>query len=166
MAGARHLLAAGRGVILALDCGTNTGAAIRGADGRIALSTPTFDDRGGYGLRYLKFRVWLTETKNRLGGIDAVFYEKITFAANVRSARLMWGMEAHLCAWCEHHQIPYVGVNVSTLKLFMTGNGKAKKPEVVASARARGFAPSNDNEADALAALLWGMEQIDWSVAA
>lgn len=148
----------GRGVILALDCGTNTGAAIRDADARISLDTPVFDSRGGYGLRYLKFRVWLTDTKNRLGGIDHVFYERITFAANVRSARIMWGMEAHLACWCEHHRIPYIGVEVKTLKSYATGNGNAKKPEMIAAAKALGFDPSNDNEADALHLLRYGAD--------
>lgn len=150
----------GRGVILALDCGTNTGAAIRNADGGITLSTPEFDNRGGYGFRYLRFRVWLTETKNRLGGIDAIFYERITFAANVRSARIMWGMEATLCAWCEHHRIPYRGVEVSTIKLAATGYGKAKKPAMIAAAQALGFDPRNDNEADALHLLRYGLDEM------
>jgi hypothetical protein len=149
----------GRGaVVLALDCGTNTGCAIMDADGKITLSTPMFEARGGYGLRYLKFRVWLTDTKNRLGGIDRVFYERITFAANVRSARLMWSMEAHLTCWCEHHKIPYEGFEVKTIKSAATGNGNATKESMIAAARKLGFNPNNDNEADALHVLRFGLD--------
>ena len=47
--------------------------------------------------------------------------------------------------------IPYVEVAPTTLKKFATGTGKAKKPEVIASAiRRLGYERHDDNEADAL----------------
>lgn len=51
-------------------------------------------------------------------------------------------------------QIPIVReVNVSSVKKHWTGNGRAKKFEMIDAARARGFAPRTDDEADALAAM-------------
>jgi len=38
------------------------------------------------------------------------------------------------------------------------GKGNASKDEMVASARARGHLPADDNEADALALLHWAIE--------
>lgn len=47
--------------------------------------------------------------------------------------------------------MPYQGVPVGTIKRFASGKGNAGKDAVIAAMRARGFAPSDDNEADALA---------------
>ncbi len=37
----------------------------------------------------------------------------------------------------------------------MTGKGNADKAAMIAAIRARGFRPTDDNEADAIALLLW-----------
>ena len=47
---------------------------------------------------------------------------------------------------------------VGTIKRFIAGKGNADKDAVIAAVRARGFAPADDNEADALAILLWAIE--------
>ncbi len=50
-------------------------------------------------------------------------------------------------------------LHLSTVKKHFTGSGKAKKPDMIAAAQARGWAPTDDNQADALAVLccgLWG----------
>ena len=55
-------------------------------------------------------------------------------------------------------RIPYQGVPVGTIKRFIAGKGNADKDAVIAAIRARGFEPADDNEADALAILLWAIE--------
>ena len=65
---------------------------------------------------------------------------------------------ATLTAWCEREGIAYQGVPVGTIKRFATGKGNAGKDAVMAAVRARGFSPADDNEADAIAILLWVME--------
>ena len=67
----------------------------------------------------------------------------------------------HLTAWCEHHNIPYQGVPVGTIKKHATGKGNAGKDEMIAAIRARGHTPGDDNEADALALLHWAIAQHD-----
>jgi Holliday junction resolvasome RuvABC endonuclease subunit len=52
----------------------------------------------------------------------------------------------------------YQGVPVGTIKRYATGKGNADKAAMVAAMRARGFAPVDDNEADALALLLWATD--------
>ena len=47
---------------------------------------------------------------------------------------------------------------VGTIKKFLTGQGNANKQAIIDAARARGFAPADDNEADAIAILLWAIE--------
>ena len=50
---------------------------------------------------------------------------------------------------------------VGRIKKHATGKGNAGKGEVIASVTARGHAPSDDNEADALALLHWAIAQHD-----
>ena len=65
---------------------------------------------------------------------------------------------ATLTAWCEHHCIAYQGVPVGTTKRHATGKGNADKAAMIDAARAKGFSPADDNEADAIAILLWAIE--------
>jgi hypothetical protein len=46
----------------------------------------------------------------------------------------------------------------ATGKRYATGKGNADKAAMIAAMRARGFAPTDDNEADALALLLWATD--------
>jgi len=43
-------------------------------------------------------------------------------------------------------------------KRHATGKGNAPKAAMIAAARARGFSPADDNEADAIAILHWAIE--------
>ena len=54
--------------------------------------------------------------------------------------------------------MPYQGVPVGTIKRHATGKGNAPKEAMIAAARGRGFSPADDNEADAIALLLWAVE--------
>jgi Holliday junction resolvasome RuvABC endonuclease subunit len=141
--------------VLALDLGTKTGWALRTADGRIVSGTQSFKPSRfeGGGMRYLRFRRWLTETKAAADGIGAVYFEEVRRHAGVDAAHAYGGFLATLTAWCEHHQIPYQGVPVASIKRHATGKGNADKGAVTAAMRARGHAPGDDNEGDALALL-------------
>ena len=68
------------------------------------------------------------------------------------------GFLATLTAWCEQQRIPYEGVPVGSIKRFITGKGNAGKDAVIEAVRSRGFHPKDDNEADAIAILLWAIE--------
>ena len=50
------------------------------------------------------------------------------------------------------------GMRFGTIKRHATGRGNAGKQDVIAAMRARGFRPTDDNEADAIAILLWAIE--------
>ena len=147
--------------ILALDLGTTTGWALRGSDGHITSGSESFRPQRfeGGGMRFLRFKRWLTELKAVTSGIHVLHFEEVRRHVSTDAAHAYGGFLATLTAWCEHHQIPYQGVPVGTIKKHATGKGNAGKDEVIASVTARGHAPSDDNEADALALLHWAIAQ-------
>ena len=147
--------------ILALDLGSTTGWALRGIDGHITSGSERFKPQRfeGGGMRFLRFKRWLTEIKQSCDGIDCLYFEEVRRHVGVDAAHAYGGFLATLTAWCEHHQIPYQGVPVGTIKKYATGKGNAGKEDVIAAIRARGYVPVDDNEADALALLHWAVDQ-------
>ncbi len=146
--------------ILALDLGTTTGWALRGSDGHISSGSESFRPQRfeGGGMRYLRFKRWLTDIKQCNASIDQVVFEEVRRHAGVDAAHAYGGFMGQLTAWCEHHQIPYQGIPVGTIKRHATGKGNASKDEMVAAVRARGHSPADDNEADAIALLYLAIE--------
>jgi len=147
--------------ILALDLGTTTGWALRGSDGHITSGSESFRPQRfeGGGMRYLRFRRWISEVQESVSEIQFLYFEEVRRHVGVDAAHAYGGFLATLTAWCEHRQIPYQGVPVGTIKKHATGRGNASKDEVIAAMRARGFDPADDNEADALALLDYALRQ-------
>ncbi len=146
--------------ILALDLGTTTGWALRDAgglitSGTVSLRTGRFD---GGGMRYLRFANWLTEIDRLSGPMATIWFEEVRRHAGTDAAHIYGGLMATLTAWAEQHGVPYQGVPVGTIKRHVTAKGNAGKEAVLAAVRARGFSPADDNEADAIALLLWAIE--------
>lgn len=142
--------------ILCLDLGTCTGWAADDA-GTVSSGTEAFRPgryEGG-GMRFLRFKRWLNDLKGCLSDIDAVYFEEVRRHQGVDAAHIYGGFLGHLTAWCEHHGIPYQGVPVGTIKKHATGKGNAGKEDVIAAVKRQGFEPCDDNEADALALLLY-----------
>jgi hypothetical protein len=148
------------GAVLALDLGTTTGWALRTSDGRIVSGTQDFRPRRfeGGGMRYLRFTDWLLELAMLSRGIGRVVFEEVRRHAGTDAAHIYGGFLGALTSWCEEHEIPYQGIPVGAIKRHVTGRGNADKAAVIAAVRARGFAPADDNEADAIAILLWAIE--------
>ncbi len=146
--------------ILTLDLGTTTGWALRSTDGVVVSGTKDFHPQRfeGGGMRFLRFKRWLSEIHTTAGEIGAVYFEEVRRHNGVDAAHVYGGLLATLTAWCEHHNIPYAGVPVGTIKKHATGKGNANKDLMIQAAQKRGYAPVDDNEADALALLHWSME--------
>ena len=149
-----------RVVVLAIDLGTTTGWALRSKDGQIAHGFASFKPQRfeGGGMRYLRFKRWLTEIKALATDIHAVYFEEVRRHAGVDAAHVYGGLMATLTTWCEHHNIAYQGVPVGTIKKHATGKGNAGKGEVIAAMRLLGHPVTDDNEADALALLHWAID--------
>ena len=142
-------------IIMALDLGTTTGWATYEPLGNITSGTASFKTgrfEGG-GMPFLRFKRWLTDFKATLGVIDAIYFEEVRAHKGVDAAHKYGGFVAHLTAWCEHHQIPYSGIPVGTIKKHITGKGNAPKASVITAVKNKGFFPIDDNEADSLALL-------------
>lgn len=149
--------------ILCLDLGTTTGWACR-VDGKITSGSVSFKPSrfDGGGMRFLKFRHWLSDMKVVMqGSIDSVFYEEVRRHIGTDAAHTYGGFWGTLTAWCESQQIPYQGIPVGTIKKHATGKGNATKADMILSARNRGHFPEDDNQADALALFYWASEAID-----
>ena len=146
--------------ILALDLGTTTGWALRDPAGSITHGFASFKPQRfeGGGMRFLRFKRWLTELKAHASGIDSLHFEEVRRHVSTDAAHAYGGFLATLTSWCEHHQIPYQGVPVGTIKRHISGKGNASKDEVIRAVGELGFHVSDDNEADAIALLHLAMQ--------
>lgn len=143
--------------ILSLDLGTKCGWAYRlGKDvvsGSASFAAGKFD---GPGMRFVKFRRFLN-TLHGARPIEQVAFEGVRRHLGVDAAHAYGGYMGHLQSWCDEQepQIPYEGIPVQTIKTFATGKGNANKDAVIAAMRELGYKPVDDNEADAIALLLF-----------
>jgi Holliday junction resolvasome RuvABC endonuclease subunit len=141
--------------ILAIDLGTTTGWAISLCNGAVSFGSVNFKGKQveGCGMRYLRFKRWLADTRMATGDIHAVFFEEVKRHIGTDAAHAYGGFMAHLTAWCELHNIPYQGVPVGTIKKHATGKGNAGKNDMILAALKKGHKVMDDNQADALALL-------------
>ena len=146
--------------ILALDLGTTTGWALAQTDAQITSGSQSFKPQRfeGGGMRFLRFKRWLTDIKQCSPDISLIVFEEVRRHAGVDAAHAYGGFMGQLTAWCEHHQIPYEGVPVGTIKKHATGKGNASKDQMIQAMQARNHSVVDDNEADALALLYWAIE--------
>ena len=75
---------------------------------------------------------------------------------NITTTRKLMGLASHTEFVCHRRGIVCREANVSTVKKFWAGTGRAKKPEMIAAARRWGHAVRDDNQADALG--LWSYQ--------
>ena len=142
---------------LFLDLGTKTGYAVgdfSDAGQTVVTGTELFenDKFSGGGARMLAFRRWLTKMHD-LFGFTEVGYEGVRAHKGVDAAHIYGGLMGHLTAWCEEQGVAYSAETVQAIKKFATGKGNAPKEAVIAAVRDWGYAPADDNEADAIAGL-------------
>ncbi len=106
------------------------------------------------GWRYLAFKQWL-DNKIRILDIKHIVYEE-TFSKGAYAARVLHGFLAMLqFTFAQRYKdhgtrLTMEKVHAMTLKKFATGRGNASKNDMIAAAKARGWEPQDDNEADAL----------------
>jgi len=121
-----------------------------------ALDAQTGTDRSASG--------WTSSTHQSVSwrkhahGLRRVVFEEVRRHAGTDASHVYGGFLATVTSWCEEHEVPYKGVPVGTIKRYATGRGNADKATMIEAIRARGFLPADDNEADAIALLLWATD--------
>lgn len=148
--------------VLALDLGTYTGWAFAGRDGSMVYGTEHFLQRNKWhaGQRWSNFRAWLSKTIVERQ-VEVLWYEDVKNHAGVLAAHVYGGYLAMVEMVCAQHNVRLEKVGVKQAKKAWTGNGNAGKPEMIATAKAKGFriASDEDDTADALAILSYGVKQ-------
>lgn len=149
------------GKILALDLATATGWAIGFPSDLVPrfgthVLPSTGTNIGAFGVA---FEDWLIGVLNAEQP-EAVLYEQPSIFMKSQPATLIKlnGLAYHCETICNRLGFRrYYCVNPSQLKKYWTGSGKAKKPDMIAAARRRGWDVRDDNAADAAAAWAWGV---------
>ncbi|WP_429927722.1 hypothetical protein [Achromobacter xylosoxidans] len=146
--------------ILALDLGTKLGWAVRARDGSVWHGTEVFTPRKSWtpGQRWLRARSFVTDLVVR-HQVHAIAYEDVKRHAGTDAAHAYGAFLCLVQMVADSHRAALMPVGVGTIKKHWTGKGNADKGAMEAQARARGFRPESDNDADALAILHWAVEQ-------
>ena len=134
-------------MILGLDFGSTTGWAIGDDSGTWDIAPKRGESSG---MRYIKLRARLNEIRKAYPRLTICYYE---MAHNRGGAATEYanGCTATLQAWCCEHGYHYASVHSATIKKEIAGHGKASKQDVINAVKARGYKPTDDNEADAIA---------------
>ena len=150
--------------ILALDMATVTGWATL-INGRIESGFQDFAKRRGEsnGMLFLRFNAWLDGIGKDLNGksmIELIVYERAHHrggaATEIGVALMTRAQEYAVKIGAE-----YMAVHTASLKKFATGRGNASKGCMVAWASGRMKRKiTDDNEADAIALLYYGMNEV------
>lgn len=144
--------------LLALDLGTNCGWAVAKRDGRMDYGTQVFPVKGRPGARWAAFRAWLSKTITDCD-IHVAYYEDVRRHLGTDAAHVYGGFLAMVEMVCAQHRVRLVKVGVGQAKKVWTGNGRAKKADMITAANKRGFrvALDEDDTADALAIATYGI---------
>ena len=155
--------------ILALDCGLSTGFAVYFGDmkGRIESGVQTFKAQRGEspGIRFLYFRTWIERMINRIKP-DLVVYE-MSIRRGGAATELQIGMTTRVQEMCSVLKTDYTKVNLSTVKKYATGSGRASKQDMIKAAnelfksqkRIQDREITSDDEADAIMILAWAVNE-------
>ncbi len=145
--------------ILSLDMATVTGWATNVHGNR--SGTVEFPVKRGEspGMRFLRCRAWLNEMLQLIGKPDVIAYEQAHHRGGADTAVAL-GFLAELQAFAAENGIELMSVHTSTLKKFATGSGRASKNDMVQAARQKGWDPTDDNEADAVLLLAFGLNEL------
>ena len=148
--------------ILSLDLATKTGWAHNVDDPFMSNSgTSEFPVKRGEspGIRFLRCRAWLNSMSEDLMGIDVIVYEQAHHRGGAATAVCV-GLATEVQAFAAEQGIELMTVHTSKLKKFATGNGRASKEDMIKAAKRLGWAPADDNEADAIMLLYFAVTEL------
>jgi Holliday junction resolvasome RuvABC endonuclease subunit len=150
-------------IIAALDLATKTGVAVGPLEGSPTLWTLDLKSKGEAKFHATRL-MQIQGLAHRLiaeHGVRFIAIEKPFVAVhnNWETTLLTIGLTANVLSWAARKDIPVEIIPAQTVAKHFTGSGKMKRDEkkaaILAECRARGWAPHDDNQADAAA--LWDL---------
>lgn len=147
------------GNIIALDLASNTGWATNPPNEEPQFGTEvlpkTGKEVGPFVEAFHKFLVQKIEIEKPV----LIIYEQPSiFAKTTPDAVIKLNGLATHCEWVAHRKgIVVRAANPSRLKKFATGDGRAKKDDMIAAARRYGWRVGDDNQADACFVRAWAI---------
>lgn len=146
--------------VFALDLATSTGWAVVDGD-RLDVGTWTLE--GCRGEKGEALEALLLDVIERHRPDLIAFEEPLFFRGG--GALLLAGLQFTVERICERTRTTYVSVPVSTLKLFATGSGRAKKPAMIQAAEDATGRTMNEHEADAFHVARWALASVEMEAA-
>ena len=148
--------------VLALDLATTTGFAVLAA-GVVSSGSVSFARQKGRkhvpdeheGVAYIRFQKWLREALALYKPTVVVFEEPMGNFKNAAARNIIVGFRGIMMSTVAYYNLTAWGYPQGRVKMFWTGKGNAKKPEMVAETKRRfpDLELTTDDEADALAVL-------------
>jgi len=151
--------------LLALDLGTTLGWAVFGPQGFVESGSMCLKHKTTEKITDVERRLRLysfLDRKSRQYNTSNIAVEQVN-AATMRGNRqreLHYGDRAVLELVCAQRAIPLHYAPVGSVKKHATGNGAAKKDQMISAMITRGYHVTDDNEADALSVALFILAQI------
>jgi Holliday junction resolvasome RuvABC endonuclease subunit len=150
-------------IIAALDLATKTGVAVGPLGGSPALWTLDLKSKGEakfHASRLMQIQGLVHRLIAEHGARFIAIEKPFVAAHNTWETTLLtMGLTANVLSWAARKGIPVDIIPAQTVAKHFTGSGKmkrdAKKAAILAECRARGWAPGDDNQADAAA--LWDL---------
>lgn len=149
--------------ILTLDLATSTGWAF-GSPGAVpSFGTHVLPSTGANVGRFLASHAdWMRSiiSENEINHVcfEAPILPKKTQIVTLRKLYSLAGLTELMC---HRHGIDCTEADNSKVKKYFAGKSYAKKPEMIAAAKDRGFDVRNDDEADAIAIWIYTVNRFD-----
>lgn len=141
--------------ILALDLATQAGFALRNASGHVTSGSASFACKRNEppGMRWARYRRFLVDMFSANPDLTLIVFEDVKRHIGTEAAHCFGAFRALTELFAASHNLELKAIGVGTWKKHFTGNGAAKKDDVIAVCRQIGFKPIDSNEADALGIL-------------
>ena len=150
--------------ILSLDLATKTGWAVNITGNRCGTIEFALKRGESPGMRFLRCRAWLNEMFKLLGDqIDVIAYEQAHHRGGAATSVCV-GLVTETLAFAADKGIETMPVQTATLKKWAAGNGRASKADMIEAAKAWGWNPENDDEADAALILEYALSELTGTV--
>lgn len=143
--------------VLAIDCGSLTGWALRDRTGAISTGETKFLPQLVHGCRWQRFYAWL----NSWDDLQLIVYEAPFIHFKHRSGLgVSYGFKTLVELFAAQQEVRCIGVAPAILKKFATGHGNATKEQMAIFARSMKWDIGDDNEIDARWLLEYAMKRL------